>query len=189
MFNKDLLLIDIEATGLDSRKYDLIQLAAVLLDRKTLKEKKSFTSYIKPIHRKRDPESMAVNGISENALLTAPGGRGVLLKFNRTFGRDLILAHYAGVMDITFLRTAYDYAGLKWPYDHHIFNIWAILYTYAAKRNLLTDKTKFAGFGLESLAEHFGIPTGQMHDALADCRLEAEILRRVLKSFPAWTQI
>src|SRR4051812_14401979 len=38
MFNKDILLLDIESTGTDVTKHEIIQLAAILLDKKTLKE-------------------------------------------------------------------------------------------------------------------------------------------------------
>ena len=64
-FKKDLLLIDIEATGLDPKRHEIIQLAGILLDKKTLKEKKSFNAYIRP--RKwsvRDKASMKVNKIT-----------------------------------------------------------------------------------------------------------------------------
>ena len=40
-FKRDILLIDTEFSGFDvPKKHDLLQIAAVLLDKKTLKEKK-----------------------------------------------------------------------------------------------------------------------------------------------------
>ena len=47
-FKKDILLVDTEFTGFDLQKHELVQLAAVLLDKKTLKEKKVFSSFVKP---------------------------------------------------------------------------------------------------------------------------------------------
>ena len=44
MFNKDLLVLDIESTGTDVTKHEIIQLAGILLDKKTLKEKKVFSN-------------------------------------------------------------------------------------------------------------------------------------------------
>ena len=40
-FERDILLIDTEFTGFDIDKHEIIQLAAVLLDKKTLKEKRA----------------------------------------------------------------------------------------------------------------------------------------------------
>jgi DNA polymerase III epsilon subunit-like protein len=64
MFNQDILLVDIEATGLDPQKNEIIQIAGVLLDKKTLAIKKDFNSYIRPTKwSNRDPEAMKVNKI------------------------------------------------------------------------------------------------------------------------------
>ena len=38
-FYKDILLIDLETTGLDAGRHEIVQIAAVLLDKKTLKER------------------------------------------------------------------------------------------------------------------------------------------------------
>ena len=52
-FKKDLLLIDLETTGLEAGRHEIIQVAAVLLDKKTLKEKEAFSSYVKPVNWQR----------------------------------------------------------------------------------------------------------------------------------------
>ncbi len=72
MFNKDILILDIEATGVDFNKHELIEIGALLLDKKTLREKKSFESFIKPKRwADREPEAMAVNKISWDELKKA----------------------------------------------------------------------------------------------------------------------
>src|SRR5688572_13503399 len=114
MFNKDLLLFDIECTGVDFRKHEIIQLAAILLDKKTLKQKKSFNSFIRPKRwRNREPEAMAVNNISWEQVKGAPALRSVLQKFQAKFGHDVILAQYGGIIDITFMQEAYRQSRLR----------------------------------------------------------------------------
>lgn len=181
MFSKDLLLIDIEATGIDAEKHEIIQLAAVLLDKKTLKEKKSFNTYVKPSRWKvRQKEAMAVNKISWQDLKNAPPANRVLKDFLKAFvPQTVILANYGGVLDIVFLRKALHKAKLKDPFDYHVFNIWPLCYAYLATRGTFSNKRKFAGFGLEDLAKKFRLPL-QTHDALDDCRLEAAVLRRIM---------
>lgn len=182
MFNKDLLLIDIEATGLDVDRHEMIQLAAVLLDRTTLREKKHFSSFIRPVHWKtRQPKAMEVNKISYDTVKQAPLLKTVIRKFRKTFPpQTVILANYGGILDITFLRKAFKQSAVPYIYDYHIFNLWGLFYTYLAKQKKLRNKKKFAGFGLENLAQIFSLNM-QTHDALDDCRLEAEILRKILK--------
>lgn len=186
MFNKDILLIDEENSGLDPQRHDIIQLAGVLLDRKTLKEKKHFNSYIKPKRwRNRNAESMAVSGITWDQLKNAPSLKTVLTQFNATFGANVTLAYYVGVSDINFLYAAYKQSGMRFPFDYHFFNIWGVMYAYLAKRNLLKSKKDFGGFSLETMIKLFKLETPPLHDALVDCRVEAEIFRRVMKELKA----
>ncbi len=183
-FHKDILLIDTEFSGFDvPKKHDLLQIAAVLLDKKTLKEKKSFNIYIKPAKWKtRDQESMAVNKITFDMVKGAPPLKKAIRKFNRAFPHNVTQAFYVGYNDKRILLDAYKRAGLKWPFDYHYFDLWGLFYAVLAKNNRLTSKKDFAGFGLESLIKmmNIKIDKNQMHDALVDCRLEAEILRRVI---------
>lgn len=184
MFNKDLLLLDIEATGIDVTKHEMIQLAAVLLDKKTLKEKKSFNMFIKPSRwNKRSAEAMAVNNIAWDQLKGAPSLKTVLQKFNRTFGKDVIPTTYGGNLDIIFLPAAYRAAGMKYPFEYHTFNMWPLCYTYMAKKNRLKNRKRFVGFSLEDIGDYLKVPRlPGRHDALVDCRYEADVLRALLKA-------
>jgi DNA polymerase III epsilon subunit-like protein len=191
MFNKDLLVLDIESTGIDVTKHEIIQLAAILIDKKTLKEKQTFSSFVKPVSwANRDPEAMAVNGIVWEQLKNAPSIKTVLQKFNRTFGKDCIPTTYGGNLDIIFLPAAYRKAGMKYPFDYHTFNMWPLFYTYMALQKKLTNKKRYVGFSLEDVAEFLEVPPSEnRHDALGDCYYEAEILRRLIKELKnkGWT--
>ncbi len=183
MFHKDVLVLDIEATGLDFTKHELIQLAGVLLDKKTLKEKKHFNSYIRPSHwNNREKEAMAVNNITWDTLKDAPSLKTVLKKFEKTFGTDVILAPYGTILDTLMLRISYRKSAMKYKFDYHVFDVWPLLYSYMATKKLLKDKTRFSRFGLDDAAKHFKIevPEGR-HTALVDCRVQAEVLRQIIK--------
>jgi len=184
-FKRDILLIDTEFSGFDfPKKHDLLQIAAVLLDKKTLKEKKSFNIYVKPTHWKtRDRASMAINKISWEMVWDAPSLKQAIKKFNNAFSHNVIQASYVGYNDKRILLEAYKKGGIKWPFDYHYFDLWGLFYGYLAKKNQLKSKKDFAGFGLEYLIKKLKIKVNpnEMHDALVDCRLEAEVLRRVVK--------
>ena len=182
-FKKDILLIDTEFAGFDIKKHDLLQLAAVLLDKKTLKEKKVFSSYIRPTHWKnRTAPAMKVNKITWDMVKDAPTLKEVIKEFDRVFGHDVIQAFYVGYNDKRFLTEAYNTAKVKWQFDYHYFELWGLFYPFLANKNQLNSKKDFAGFGLESLIKKFKIKTDkdQLHDALVDCRVEAEVLRKVM---------
>jgi DNA polymerase III epsilon subunit-like protein len=185
-FKRDILLIDTEFSGFDfPKKHDLLQIAAVLLDRKTLKEKKYFSSYVRPNHWKnRDRESMKVNKISWDMVKDAPTVAEAVIKFNRAFPHNVMQAFYVGYNDKRILLEAYRQAKIKWPFDYHYFDLWALFYGVLAKNNQLKSKKDFAGFGLEYLIKKLKIKIDkkQMHNALVDCRIEADVLRKILKT-------
>lgn len=182
-FKRDILLIDEETTGLDPERHEIIQLAAVLLDRRTLEEKAAFSSYISPRHwDRRQAEAMAVNRITKGRLKGAPSLVSAIREFDRRFDpQTLVLASYVSFNDMAFLKSAYRSCRLPWRFDHHVFDLWGLFYAYRAKGNRLKPSGRyFAGFGLESLKKEFAIRSGKLHDALTDCRVEAEVLRGVL---------
>ena len=183
-FKRDLLLIDLETTGLDAQKHEIIQIAAILLDKKTLKEKEIFSSFISPLRWKnRDLESMKVNGIKLDQLKGAPSLKTVLSQFNKIFKpQEVVLSHYGGPLDMDFMREAYKKAGLKWQFDYHYFNLWAVFYAFLASRNKLKNSKKFTGFSLDDFMKEFKIKSNSRHDALEDGRIEAEVLRRIMQN-------
>ncbi len=183
MFNKDLLVLDIEATGIDVTKHEIIQLAAILLDKKTLKQKKSFNSFARPKKwANRQPEAMAVTNIEWNQLKDAPDIKEVLQKFNRTFGKDVIPTTYGGNLDIIFLPAAYRNAGMKYPFEYHTLNMWPLFYTYMALNKQLKNRDRYVGFTLENVGDYLKVPrVPDRHDALVDCEYEADVFRAVIK--------
>lgn len=185
MFKKDILLFDLECTGLDVTKHEIIQIAAILLDKKTLKQKKSFESYVKPKKwAKREPEAMAVNKISWEQLKNAPSMEAVLKKFNRAFGSDVTPAMYGGNLDIIFFPAAYRSVKMKYPFTvQYTFNLWPLCYFYMARHKALKNPHKFAGFTLEDVGDHLGVKkVSGRHDALVDCEYEADVLRGLVKA-------
>lgn len=184
MFNKDLLMLDIEATGINVTKHEIIQLAAVLLDKKTLKEKESFNMFVKPKRwAKREKEAMAVNNITWEQLKNAPSLKTVLQKFNKTFGKNVIPATYGGNLDIVFLPDAYRSTDMKYPFEYHTFNMWPVCYAFMAKHKQLKNRKRFVGFSLEDLGDYLKVPRlPGRHDALIDCRYQADVLRKLLKA-------
>lgn len=182
MFSKNILIVDLETTGLDVHRHEIIQIAAVLLDKKSLTELKHFNSFVKPrFWKRRDPEAMAVNKIEFNQLAHAPTLFEAIKKFRKAFApSEVIVANYGGILDITFLRKAFESGKFPYTYDYHIFNIWALCYAYMSKYGRFSNTKKFPGFGLEDLAKKFKLQS-QTHDALDDCRLEADVMRHILK--------
>ena len=81
----DILVIDVETTGLDPAKHACIDLGAVLLDR-WLNPVAEYSSLVAPWEGAEIvPEALHVNQISPSAMNSAPKITEVIDKFNKTF--------------------------------------------------------------------------------------------------------
>ena len=187
MFKRDLLMIDMEFTGIDIAKHEIIQIAAIVLDKKTLKEKQSFMTYVKPKNWKnRQAEAIAINNITWDQLKDAPDIKKVLQKFNKTFKSDLTPTLYGGRLDTIFLSHAYRDSNIKYPFDYHMYDIWPLCYTFMAKHKQLKNKGRHLGFSLENVGDFLGVKRmADRHDALGDCLYQAAVLRALIKAMKA----
>lgn len=183
IFPKDLLVVDLEATGLDWDLHEILQIGAVILDRKTLKEKKHFEIKIKPLKwSRRDPEALKRCALTYEDVKFGTTLKTALTEFVRFAGKNTILCQY-GDFDSRWLRGKFKKLNIPYPFDYHTLDIWSVACAYFAKHNKLTHKQIFTGFNMETTLKHFSIPlSATRHDALGDARYEAEILRKLLKN-------
>jgi DNA polymerase III epsilon subunit-like protein len=170
MFDKDILVLDVETTGLDPQRHQVIEVGAVRLDRETLETKRAFSSLVRfdASAFEIDPEAMAVHGITEKELENAPSARGVLHTLNHML-QDCYLAGWNVGWDDRMLRALWELAlpYSPWPGDHHLLDIWTLYKVHAPRNgNHLSDAVKWFG----------GAPR-QGHRALADAITEAEVLK------------
>jgi DNA polymerase III epsilon subunit-like protein len=176
-FAKDILLIDFETTDVDLEKAKPLQLGAVLLDKNTLEEKGSFSSYIKQDLDGANPEALKVSGITEKHLESAPDQGEVIKNFFSQFGTDVMLGSMVQFLDVAMLRKMLKKANLeiKSLSYYHFLDIWPIAYTHLVKAGYS------GGIRVDNIYEAFGLPPRGTHDALEDCRLSAEVLRKIVK--------
>jgi len=179
IFPKDLVVVDIETSGSDPYTHVPIQIGAVLLDRKTLEEKKSFTSYIhQDAHFPVEQWALKKIEIDYNAIAQAPTQQEVAERFVQTFGFDVTIAAWVVAFDVAFLSQLLKSVGMQWgrEYDHHALDLFTLAWKYFLEQGSETIPQS------EEVFQYFGLPPRGFHDALEDCRLEAEVLRRILEA-------
>ncbi|MEK7176865.1 MAG: exonuclease domain-containing protein [Patescibacteria group bacterium] len=167
-FPKDILLIDFE--GLHVPK----QIGAILLDKNTLEEKDSFSSYI--YANMVDKIEKLISGITqemlEGALSQAEVGKIVFDKF----GTDILIASFVADLDFRHFKTIISSAGIDPTlYDYHILDIWPLAYVHLLKGGY-TGK-----INSEEIFQAFGAKPRGLHDALEDCRITADVLRKIVQ--------
>ncbi|MBI2039416.1 MAG: 3'-5' exonuclease [Candidatus Niyogibacteria bacterium] len=173
MFAKDILIVDFEATAPDPYTAEPTQLGAVLLDKGTLAEKDSFLSYI---YTDLGGETNPVSGISQDMLEGAPPQAEVGKRFFEKFGTDILLASWVEHLDRRMVKKLMDAAGLDYTkYDYHFLDIWPAAYIHLAKNGYT------GGMRSEEMFQAFEMPPRGTHDALEDCRIAADILRKIVR--------
>lgn len=172
-FAKDILIIDFEGI-----KHP-VQVGAVLLDKETLEEKDSFISFIYAdlggfVNQK--------SGITQDMVNDAPSKGEVGKMLYDKFGTDILIGSFVQNMDVNHFQSLLADAGIDFiegktdfkKYDFHILDIWPVAYTHLLKRG-------YAGStGSEDIFQAFGAKPRGLHNALEDCRLAADVLRKVI---------
>jgi DNA polymerase III alpha subunit (gram-positive type) len=174
-FARDILLIDIESTGIDPVKDFPLQLAAVLLDKDNLLEKKSFNSFIKhPFSQTTNDRIVQTLGISKEFWMKAPNLKTVIASFKETFPYNVTIASQ-NIINVNFFTEAFKKTGIAYEYDYHIIELWTLGYMHLSRLNLRKIPTA------QTVGSYFKLERTKEHDALANCRFHAEILRKLSK--------
>jgi len=175
-----LIVFDVETTGVDPRKHDIIEIGAVFVS-KGLDIVGRFQSYCRPYSTERDPEAMGINKIPEETLLEAPGFDACALAFEHV-AKQVAESHHHGLrsfnlagwgvrFDYDFIGCSYQKAERAFPFSYHTLDIKSLAIWELAKRGCYLWR-KLSG-ALSALKIQ---PVGTAHTALADAENTARIL-------------
>ena len=116
-------------------------------------------------------EAQAIHGLSLDDLQDAPPIDEAIRQFNAYAQSEAVLCGHNVAFDAAFLRAAYASAGIDYPFDYHILDVWSVAFFL-----LETQRISLQSHNLSTLCELYGIPRGSRHDALEDVRATASIL-------------
>jgi len=175
---RDLVFFDIETSGLDPAKHEMLELAAVRLDIGSLDEVAIFEARIFPEHIETGtPEALAVNGYSPELWgKTAFSITHALTSFVEICHDHVTLVAHNPVFDWAFVRPALAKHGLLASVDYHVIDTASLAWPIAMSGAI--DRVKLA-----VVCDHLGIDNTGEHRALADCRRAAEAYRRMMRMY------
>lgn len=172
-FSKDILIIDFEGVK------NPVQVGAILLDKETLEEKESFVSFI---YADLGGVKVLKSGITQEMINDAPKQEEVGKMIYEKFGSDVLIGSWVQNLDITHFVNLLSAAGIDFlegrtsfkKYDFHVLDIWPIAYAHAVKQG-------YAGSILsEEMFQYYGAKPRGLHNALEDCRIAADVLRKIM---------
>lgn len=180
MRKHNLAFVDIETTGFDREKHEIIELGLVLVRQKgdfgkdfEIIEEVEYK--IRPEHiETADPQSLKVNGYEPGAWIFASSLADVMKAFAEKTKDAIFVAHNL-TFDYSFIERAFEKTGVEnklfYPKLDTISMAYAKLHA-----NPLVDK-----FRLQKLCEYFGVENAKAHTALADARALFEVYQKLMQ--------
>jgi len=168
-----LAFVDLETTGLDPSRHDIVEVAVLRVDARTLEVLAEHHTLVAP-ERLEDaqPEALAICGFSKAAWTSAVSLREALLAVAPLLEGALVAGHNVG-FDWAFIEAGYRRAGLALPrVDYHRLDTASLAWPLVASGEL-------PSLSLDSVATFFGLDRPRPHRALADARCSLEIARRL----------
>lgn len=182
-FPKNLLVLDLETTGIDPRIHSTIEIGAVLLDRLSLAEIKAWRTVIKRQERNRtDPQSMALHGLSSHDIKNGKDPKTAVDEFLDVFGTDYLLAGWNIGFDVQFLKALFCRTGHNDDFDkidYHRVDVWSIAQVFKSIGIFQGDVSS-----LSRLCEQLGLSRSRTHSGLEDARITASALRKLVQMIP-----
>jgi len=181
------VVVDLETTGVDVVKDDIVQVAAVMVqlnDDGTAKAKTLMLSYCKPtvpIHA----DAAEVHGITEETVQYAPSSKWALQTLSMLLGQlgqtntVVLVGHNSERFDIPMMHNRLPSALFhKYP---HIDTYNMALRMFSDAYNRFENPREYKPHKLERMFEwYYGGESVNAHDAAADCHMVAHILAKML---------
>ncbi|MDH4188003.1 MAG: 3'-5' exonuclease [Nitrospira sp.] len=179
----ELVVFDLETTGLSPTAHDIIQIAAVRIRFDRVLHTESYSTFVNPGYR-IPPFITSYTGISDSSVRKAPSAMQALAEFSRFVGSNTLLAHNGHRFDMPFIRAACAKTGLP----TRIINYSDSIYL---SKNLWKGARKH---GLDAIIERLSLNTlnFRRHDARGDVGILAAAVTKMWRrldpartSFPA----
>jgi DNA polymerase-3 subunit epsilon len=171
---RPLAFVDLETTGLDPRRHEIIEIAVVCADPRSFETTGMMDLRVRPGRiEDADPAALRINGWSAEAWRDAVSIDVALVRVRPLLDGALLAGHNVS-FDHTFLDAAWRATGVGVPdVDHHLLDTATLAWPlYAAG---LVES-----LSLDAVCDALGIDIGRPHRALADAQRSLELARRLL---------
>lgn len=175
----DLVIVDVETSGLDPRRHEILEYGALRLDPVSLSVRSSFELKAWPQFPERvDPRAAEVNGYTKAAWQDSVSQKSAARQF-AAFAEGSRVLGWNVTFDWNFLDATFDRYGLKPVLDYHRFDIMSL---YWFSRGGVQQ-----GLSLKSACTALGIdPEPDVHSALEGASRAYAVLLKLAWDSGAW---
>jgi DNA polymerase III subunit epsilon len=176
-----LAFIDLETTGLNIEKHEIIEIGGVLAeqdwnsDTPKFKVLEEFELKVKPEHiETADPAALRINRYDPSQWLFAYTLPEALKMFSEKVKGAIMVSHNVS-FDYAFLAKAFAKTDIKDTMHYHKLDTISIAFSKLHK------KGDVDALSLNALAKYFGVENEQAHSALPDARTLFEIYQKLME--------
>ena len=182
MRKHNLAFIDIETTGLNPDKHEIIEFGCVIVKQNkkeggiiSLDVIEEFEFKIKPKRiEDAEPAALRINKYDEAAWALAYDLEEVMPIIAQKTAGAIMVAHNVA-FDFAFLDKAFRTTGVENKMHYHKLDTISIAFAKLYK------KAEIGRFSLESLSSYFGIENKKAHTALPDARVMFELYKKLME--------
>ncbi len=169
--DRPLAITDIETTGLDSSVHEIIDLAVLIVDQKSLRVRTQYTARVKPLHvRTGAKRALEVAGYSPSAWRTAVDLETALTVYSQK-AADAIFVSYNVFLAYSFLDAGFKSTGVEDPTEYHRLDIFSLAWSRLGP----------GPANLDSICKRLGIiPEPMPRRAMDGALKQLEVLRALL---------
>lgn len=176
MRNRFLIFLDLETTGLEVQKQEILEIGALKVEqKKPFRVLGEINLKVKPKNiQKADKEALKIVGYSQEAWKDGVSLREALQVLDK-FSQDGVLVGYNVNFDWAMLDKAYFSQGRQDPFYYHRLDVMPMAYLK------LSGKRKLKRFSLGEICQYFGIKEENKHQALDDARRTYLVFKKLFE--------
>lgn len=166
-------IIDIETTGLDPLKHEIIDIGAVIFDDQSMKSKE-FSFLVKPEHPETgSKEAYRINGYDKELWEDAKSLKEAMILLSKEVNDAVFCAHNM-IFDWSFLQEASKNTGIDLGFSHRKVDLFSVAW---AKINHHT----MDGWSLKKICERLLIePEPAIHTGINGAKVEFEVYKKLM---------
>jgi len=173
---RHLVFIDIETTGLDRDKHEIIEIGCIIVNGENFEIVEEYSAKIKPDHiETADSKALKINGYSQDKWKDAKNAKDVLQKISE-MAEEGMIAGWNVAFDWAFVEDYFKKLKIKSLFNYHKIDVQAIAYAKLYKNK------KVKSLKLRSISKFFGIGFGEIHSAEEDIKITYEVFRKLMKA-------
>ena len=171
--DRPLAITNIETTGLDAQLHEIVELAILVVDPRTLKLRDRYTAKVRPENiRRANKRALAVCGYSDREWRSAISLEAAMEIYSQKTAGAVFVSHNV-FFDYSFIDAAFKRTGVEDLTDYHRLDLFSLAWAKAPALRL-------ESFTLDSICRALDIPPEPLpHRAIMGARTQLAVLKRL----------